>query len=566
MSWRKTWKPVNTVLPIPNNGTSGSAYSTSKFNSWLPEVYQGPPDRLQRYVHYEQMDMDHEVSSALDCLAEFCTQPNQSNYTPFEFEFYETPSPTETEILVRTLKRWVKINEFNKRMFKIFRSTLMYGDQFLIRDPETYKLFWVDPHKIEKIIVDESEGKKIETYFIKDMDLNLQTLVASNTTTMNKSPWSSTTFLQNNTGYQRVAPAQSYVSSSSTNNNQSMEVDAKHVIHVTMTDGLDNAWPFGVSVLEPVFKVFKQKTLLEDAMLIYRIHRAPERRIFKIDTGTLPPDKARQYIERMRYEIQQKRIPNKDGGGQNVVDASYNPMSTLEDYFFAVGADGRGSTVDTLPGGAGLNEINDMLYFSNKMFRALGIPSSYMPTGPDDGSAASSDGKVGSAFIQEHRFTEKCKRHQRQLASTFDHEFKMYLKHKGIDIDSSIFDLKFSDPQNFTEYRQLEIDGVRATLFASMAEVPYIAKQTLLSRYLGWTNEEIMKNESYWKQENGVKLPSDKDASQSGLSQVGLSSNTFNPDSDLDMGEADTEGGEDMDMEDVSSEPVSDEEIDDFGQ
>jgi hypothetical protein len=112
-----------------------------------------------------------------------------------------------------------------------------------------------------------------------------------------------------------------------------------------MTEGLDVNWPFGVSLFESIFKVFKQKELLEDAILIYRISRAPERRMFKIDVGNMPAHLAMQFVERVKNEINQRRIPTQSGGGQNLMDASYNPMSMNEDFFFPQTAEGRGSSV-----------------------------------------------------------------------------------------------------------------------------------------------------------------------------------------------------------------------------
>lgn len=549
-----------------SNGTPMS--SVSKYNTWLPEIYMGPPDRLQRYVQYEQMDMDHEIAGALNIIAQFCTQPNESiGNIPFQFNFQDTPSPTESKLLDRALKQWCAINEFNNRLFKIFRSTLMYGDQFFIRDPDTYKLYWVDPNKVEKIIVNESQGKEVETYFIKDIDFNIQTLVASNQSNktasgfINTANFSAPYFSQQTSAGSGQSSNSSY-SSQGGANNTSAPIDASYVVHISMTEGLDSAWPFGISILETIFKVFKQKTMLEDALLIYRIHRAPERRVFFIDTGNLPPNKALQYLERVKYDVQQKRIPNRTGGGQNVVDAAYNPLSTLEDYFFAVGADGRGSKVDTLPGGENLGEINDMLYFNNKMLRALGVPSSYLPTGPSDGTASSSDGRVGSALIQEFTFSETCKRHQRQIIRTFDREFKLFLKHKGITIDNSMFDLAFTPPQNFARYRQIELDAAQASVFATMQEVKYVSKRFALKRYLGWTDEEMHENERLWAEENQGKKknngPGADGTGAPGLGQVGISSSDMAPEEgEMDLGD---EG-----MDDMGSE-VSDTDVENFGE
>ena len=142
-----------------------------------------------------------------------------------------------------------------------------------------------------------------------------------------------------------------------------------------------------------MFKVYKQKELLEDAIIIYRIQRAPERRIFYIDVGNMPSHLAMSFVERVKNEIHQRRIPSSTGGG-SAIDSSYNPLSINEDYFFPQTAEGRGSKVDTLPGGTNLGEIDDLRYFTNKLMRALRIPSSYLPTGADDSQAQYNDGRV----------------------------------------------------------------------------------------------------------------------------------------------------------------------------
>jgi len=283
--------------------------------------------------------------------------------------------------------------------------------------------------------------------------------------------------------------------------NGAVAVDAEHIVQLSLTEGMNAAWPFGLSILEQIYKVYKQKELLEDAILIYRVHRAPERRVFFIDVGTMPPNKAQQYLERIRYEVQQKRIPSRTGGGSNVVDSTYNPMSILEDYFFAVGADGRGSKVDVLPGGENLGDIDDLRYFNNKMLRALGVPSSYLPTGPEDGTAGMSDGKVGTAFIQEFRFAKVVTRYQQQIIEPVDIEFKLFLKHRGVNIDNSLFELAFTPAQSFSEYRQLELDSAKINTFTSLTDIPFVSKRFILKRYLGWTEAELAENEKMWKEE-----------------------------------------------------------------
>ena len=504
MSWKKYFNPVdlNSGLPSGVKGNDGKAgMYASRYSSWLPEVYSGSPDRIMRYYQYDAMDRDLEINAALDIIAEFCTQEEDTNL-PFKVEYNDTPSNPEVKVIQQSLQKWCKLNELPRRIFKIFRSTLKYGDQLFIRDPETKKLYWVDPYQVEKVLVNESNGKKIEQYFIKNLDLHLKDLAATSVSANQDRPYGTGAIMSDYTNPQSSAGFKSSSSGYGPDSNNAVPIDAQHVLHISMSEGMETTWPFGNSILDPIFKVYKQKELLEDAIIIYRVHRAPERRVFFIDVGNMPPHKAQQYLERVRYEVQQKRIPNKTGGGQNIADSSYNPMSMLEDYFFAQTADGRGSKVDTLPGGENLGQIDDLRYFNNKLLRGLRIPSSYLPTGPEDGSAVYNDGKVGVAYIQEYRFSKYVERLQKQVQEDLDREFKMFLKHRGIEIDPADFEIGFNRPMNFTNYRTLQLDTERATLFNQIQAIPYMSNQFKLKKYLGLSEQEIKENEDLWREEN----------------------------------------------------------------
>lgn len=571
MTWKKFFKPVNSVLPAAQRvaDTTAGYASTAKYSNWLPEVYSGPPDRLQRYSVYDQMNYDHEISAALDTIADFGSEPDEVTGQPLLIDYNDDPTPSEIQILEKSLNQWIRMNKLKRRLWRMFRSTLVYGDQFFIRDPETFELYWIDPAKVEKVIVNESNGKKIESYFVKDIDLNMKNLVATNQ--LNK--LSTQAFGSNSIVFSPpMAGNMNYVSggfgsagSANYQDGGSTAVDAEHIVQLSLTDGMNAAWPFGLSVLEQIYKVYKQKELLEDAILIYRVHRAPERRVFFIDVGTMPPNKAAQYLERVRYEVQQKRVPSRSGGGANVVDSTYNPMSILEDYFFAVTSEGRGSKVEVLPGGENLGDIDDLRYFNNKMLRALGVPSSYLPTGPEDGTAGVSDGRVGTAFIQEFRFSKVVTRYQQQIIEPLDDEFKLFLKFRGITIDNSLFQLKFTPAQSFSEYRQLELDAARINTFTALTDISFVSKRFILKTYLGWSEEQLAENERMWKEERSrltkTFAPDQTSSSPtSGLSDVGITSSGIDgmaPDADMDdMGE--DPGGNDP--------GVSDTEVDSFGQ
>jgi hypothetical protein len=495
-------------------------FAFRNYQSRLPEVYTGHPNRIERYNQYEMMDVDPEINACLDILSEFSTQTNEHNKTPFEIHFHGEPTQTEVDLISKQLQQWCKLNEMSTRVFKIFRNTVKYGDQVFIRDPENFKLYWIDMTKVVKVIVNESEGKKPEQYVVKDINPNLQNLTIAEKTTTDFQAQPPTAGYS--APYSYTVPNEPYGTTGSRfslgiNENA---IDAKHVVHLSLTEGLDRYWPFGQSILENIFKVYKQKELLEDAILIYRIARAPERRIFKIDVGNMPSHMAMAFVNRIKDEIHQRRIPSVHGG-QSVLDATYNPLSINEDYFFPVTADGRGSDVTTLAGGQNLGEIDDLKYFNNRLARGLRVPSSYLPTGPEDSERPLVDGKVGTAMIQEYRFNQYCERLQGYIARKLNDEFKLFLRWRGFNIDSALFDISFNPPQNFASYRQSELDKDRVTTFTAMVALPYISTRFAMERFLGLSQEEIKKNEKLWEEERTE--PEAQGGKGSDLRSVGIS-------------------------------------------
>ena len=129
-----------------------------------------------------------------------------------------------------------------------------------------------------------------------------------------------------------------------------------------------------------------------------------------------------------------------------------------------------------------------------------------MPTGPEDSPATYNDGRVGAALIQEFRFAEMCKRIQRSISKKFDEEFKLYLKKRDINIDSSSFNLGFVEPQSFVAWRQIELDSSRINSFNQMTPNPFFSKRWLMERYLGLTKDEINQNHEMLMEENPSKF------------------------------------------------------------
>jgi hypothetical protein len=225
------------------------------------------------------------------------------------------------------------------------------------------------------------------------------------------------------------------------------------------------------------------------------------------DTGTITIDGLEQYHNYHTFAI--------DSG-------IFVKNSINEDYFFPVTADGRGSDVTTLAGGQNLGEIDDLKYFNNRLARGLRIPSSYLPTGPEDSERPLVDGKVGTAMIQEYRFNQYCERLQGYISRKLNEEFKLFLRWRGFNIDSGLFDISFNPPQNFASYRQSELDKDRVATFQTIVAMPFISTRFALKRFLGLSQEEITQNEKMWHEERTE--PEKDEGSKADLRSVGISS------------------------------------------
>jgi hypothetical protein len=529
------------------DGSAGQG-SASKYASYLPEVYAGHPNRIQRYYQYDDMDRDSDVNAAIDTIADFCTQSEEQTENPFLINYLAEANETEVKILKSVMTKWVKMNDFKSKLWFIFRNAIKYGDAFFLRDPETGEWLWLDQNSVMMVKVDEENGKTPEEYFIKGMEYNKQAKFATKGDT---SQYGAILGMNGQQGMARPLSASSAAGNfsmagahidqrsqkpgSQNAANDVSVVDAKHIVHLSLSVGMDMNWPFGASVLEPIFKSFKQKELLEDAIIIYRVQRAPERRIFYIDVGTMPPPRAMAHVAAIKNEIHQRRIPNRTGGGASILDAAYNPLSIMEDFFFAQSSEGRGSKVETLQGGDNLGEIGDLDYFNKKMARGLRIPPSYLGIGEEQ--ATFNDGKLGAAMIQEYRFNKYCMRLQNLLAPVLDKEFKKFVADNGFNIDTSIFELQFNPPQNFTKYRQIELDAQQIGVYAQVSENKRLSERFKFKRFLNLTEEELLENERLWGEENAAKVKKATGATPAeGSSETDLGSVGIRSGGDMDFG------------------------------
>jgi len=246
--------------------------------------------------------------------------------------------------------------------------------------------------------------------------------------------------------------------------------------------GDDRFLPYGRSVLDSSRKVWKQLLMAEDAMLIYRISRAPERRVFYVDVGNIPPRDVDSYMQNARDKLKRVAVTQESNGN---VDMRYNPESILEDFFIPVRGD-RGSRIETLPGGENAAAIEDIEYLQNKLFISLGVPKSYL--------TAEEDLSGKSTLAQEDiKFARTIQRIQKIVVSELAKISLVHLYLRGYD-ESSIynFDLRLTNPSTVTEMMHLELLGSRFSTANDMADSPLVSLDYIQREVLKLSSSEII--------------------------------------------------------------------------
>lgn len=492
----KIVQPKSETSRLTDNQNLGDQGSYGNY-TWYQRLVQGSGSRLTKYREYDMMDNDVEVARALDTIAEEMTGNNPKTDEPLELDFHEEDIDTKTVMTVKVaLEHWSRVHNWENRLFKIARNLVKFGDCFFKKDDKFKRWVYVNPKNVIGAIVAKEDASKIIGWQIRK-------------------------------NIKKVKAAYGVQMSGSNEQDQTEVVDADHMVRFTLNDDMSEATPFGESVLRAVYRAHKQKELLEDAILIYRIQRAPERRVFYIDVGKMPAQRVKRYLNQIKNEIKQKKIPTM-AGGKNEIESVYNPQSMSEDFFFAQRADGKGSRVETLPGGQGLGELADLEYFQAKVFRGLRVPVSYMKSGSEGGIF--NDGKVGVAYIEELRFSLFIERLQGYIESVMDREFKLFMRESNVHIDEDIYRLRLPEPSNFGTYRQQEMDSQLLSSYGTADSLPYLSKRFNLKRFMQWSDEDIAENERMILEERGLD-ENDKQA----LAMI------YNPEGAAGMG---AEGGE----------------------
>jgi len=320
--------------------------------------------------------------------------------------------------------------------------------------------------------------------------------------------------------------------------------------------------PYGRSVLDPARKLWKQLQLAEDAMLVYRIIRAPERRVHYIEVGNLESADVQQYVERIKRELKKSPIVDQKTGQMNL---KYNPLTMEEDYFLPIRGD-KSSRIETLPGASNLGEIQDVEYLQNKLFAALKVPKPYL------NYAESMPG--GSALSQaDLRFSRTINRIQENVVIELRRIANVHLFLLGFEDDMDNFSLKLTNPSTQQELLKLETMKARLEVFKEMytAEPTSPVSYTWAMEYvMGFSKAEIKQILRQKKVEK--KMFSEIETAPEEYVQTGLFSDidekfktkegeSGGVDSDVSSPES-SEGGEDLSSEEpAAEEPAGEESI-----
>ncbi len=395
------------------------------YNSTLSSY--GAFDRMSRYSDFSEMEATPEIASALDIYSEETVSQDDAGQV---LHVYSENRKIQ-EILDNLFHDLLNV-EFNLAMWT--RNLCKYGDFFLFLDvhPE-YGVVNAYPISI-------SEMEREEGFDAED---------------------------PSSVRFRWI-----------THGNQSLE--NWQVAHFRLL-GNDAFLPYGSSVLEAARRIWRQLILIEDAMLVYRVIRAPERRVFYIDVGNVPPEDVSNYLEQAQTSLKRNQVVDKTNGQ---VDLRYNPLSVDEDYFLPVRGGESGTKIDTLAGGQNTAAIEDVQYIQKKLFAALKIPKAYLGYDEEVGSKA-------TLAQEDIRFSRTIQRIQKTVISELNKIAMVHLYCHGYEGDELLeFDLRLSNPSTIAQQQKLELIRARFEI-AGTAPEGAVNRGWLQKNVLGLTDEEI---------------------------------------------------------------------------
>lgn len=409
----------------------GLAFKKSTYGSYeaFSSKILGAQNRVQRYTDFEQMEYMPEIASALDIYADEMTTSNE-----FAEMLRITCPNEEIKHVLHTL--YFKVLNLESNLYGWCRNMCKFGDYFLYLDIDEQmgvkNAIGLPTNEIERI---EGEDKTNPNYV--------------------QFQW----------------------------NSGGMAFENWQIAHFRVL-GNDKYSPYGTSVLDPARRIFRQLTLLEDAMMAYRVVRSPERKVFYIDVGAIPPNEVEQYMQKVMTTMKRNQVLDPDTGR---VDLRYNPMSVDEDYFIPVRGGAGTTKIESLPGGQFTSAIDDIKYLRDKLFSALKVPMSYLSRG----EGASED--KATLAQKDIRFARTIQRLQRVIISELEKIGIVHLYtlgYRGNDLIS--FKLALSNPSKIAALQELEHWKNKFDI-ASAATEGFFSKRWIAHNVFGLSDEEFVR-------------------------------------------------------------------------
>lgn len=404
-------------------------------------------DRKRRSKEYEDMDTYPEIGSAFDIFADDCVQKHIDG-SRWEIQSDSRMIKDEVEELFDT----IKLETF---LWDIVRNTVKYGDCFieLIVDLENIK------RGIQRIkILNPNFILRVEDEF-GYLDCFLQEIP-------DKDDWST---------YGGVGE---YLSKE-----QILPLDKNQLVHFRLHTSDPSHYPYGKSIAAPARGIYRSLKMMEDAMLIYRLARAPERRIFYIDTGNLPASKAEMHLENQIKKFKKSKVYNRANGG---IDERWDPLSADEDFYISLNGKQSGTKIETLPGAENLGEVDDVKYFRDKLLAALKIPKDYIVE-----KDQSPERKANLAQL-DVKFARTIARIQQSIEIGLETLAKRHLIIKGFPYTEVIkLKIRLPEPSDMSKKRMLDLDEQKARVVQAVKGLGIFPMDKLYKDYYELNDTEI---------------------------------------------------------------------------
>ena len=409
-------------------------------------------NRRRRYKDYEEMDEYPEIGAAFDIYADDSTQRGLRG------ERWTVKS--DNDMVVEEVETFFDTIRLDKLLWDIIRNTVKYGDCFteLILDvnkPQegVKKIKILNPNWILRVENEFGYLKK----FLQEIP-NMESLQYAEV------------------GQSNVNRPVKYI-----------ELDKNQIVHFRLHTSDPIFYPYGKSIAALCHRVFRSLKMMEDAMMIYRLSRAPERRIFYVDTGNLPTSKAEMFIERLKQKFKKEKFYNSPKG---TVDSRYNPMSMDEDFFVPT-KNGRGTKIETLPGATNLGEIEDVRYYRDKLLAGLKIPKDYIVE-----KEQSPERKANLSQL-DVKFARTIQRVQIDVETGLENMAKRHLQLRGFPA-SVIKNLKIKlpEPSDMSEKRKLDVDEQKTRVIQAVQGLNLFSKESIYREFYDMTDDEVRRMKS----------------------------------------------------------------------